>query len=496
MQDSVVGITGLKYKYITDIRFHKGVNEHGRAIIKCVLEDNQVEKVLKLNTDAVWVTINIGEEEGGMAAVPVFSGVIQRISVDTRQGVSEVCIELIGGSYLMDIVRVTRTYQNDESKLSNIIDVVKNNCDKNFIGNRTMISKGEGCEGSFHPECNLLVQYNETDYEFLRRCASMQNLPLITSINSTNESGVNVNIGLLKDGKTENLNTKYYKQEVQVSDYIADTKAGLEGAKEKDYNTMIVRCRDYFDIGSPVSIDGKSMYVYAVDSSYDSSHNSSKGGSNINKDEFWHVYLLAGEKRFRVPQYYNYNMIGASLPGKVKEVNKAKLKIECKIDKENNTIAKDPLEFPFATVYSSNDGTGWYCMPEEGDAVRLYLPTENEKDAYVISAVHLEEGSGLRKNPDCKFIMNKHKKQVEFTKESIKITNNDGMEIKLDDKEGISIISNKDINISADKEVNILSSKDKVNISGQSEVKVSQGATAYIDLKGSATIKGTSVDMK
>ena len=45
--------------------------------------------------------------------------------------------------------------------------------------------------------------------------------------------------------------------------------------------------------------------------------------------------------------------------------------------------------FSFSTVYSSPDGSGWYCMPEPGDEIRLYFPTEQEKHGYVISAVHL-----------------------------------------------------------------------------------------------------------
>ena len=496
MQDSVVKVEGIDYKYITDIRFHKGVNEHGSATIKCVVEDEKAENVLKLNTDAVWVSVKIGEEVGAKAKIPVFSGIVQRIAVDTRQGVSEVQLELIGGSYLMDIARVTRTYQNDESKLSNVIDVVKKNCDKDFSGNETMINTGKGCEDSFKPECNLLVQYNETDYEFLKRCASMQNLPLITSINSTNEYGVNVNIGILKSDKTETLDLKNYKQEIQVIDYITDSKSGLDGAKEKDYDTMIVSCRDYFDIGSKVSIAGRTMYVYSVDSVYGKSHKTLEGNIKANTDEFWHIYLLAEEKRFRVPRQYNYKMIGASLQGEVKEVIKAELKIECNADIENKTPAKKPLKFPYATVYSANDGTGWYCMPEPGDVIRLYFPTEDEKEAYVISAVHLEEGTGLRNDPERKFIMNKYKKQVEFTKNTIRITNNDGLEITLDDKEGISILSDKNINLSAAKEVNVLSTQDEVKISGQSEIKLSQGAMAYIDLKNTATIKGASVDIK
>lgn len=135
-------------------------------------------------------------------------------------------------------------------------------------------------------------------------------------------------------------------------------------------------------------------------------------------------------------------------------------------------------------------------MPEPDDVVRLYLPTEDEKDAYVISAVHLEEGTGLRNDPTHKFIMNKYKKQVEFTKETIKITNNDGLEIKMDDKKGISIISNKDIKINADKNIEMQSTGKKINVSGQKEVMFKQGASSYIKLKGSATIKGNKVDIE
>lgn len=34
-------------------------------------------------------------------------------------------------------------------------------------------------------------------------------------------------------------------------------------------------------------------------------------------------------------------------------------------------------------------GSGWYCMPEKGDEIRLYIRTVKEKHAYVISSVHL-----------------------------------------------------------------------------------------------------------
>lgn len=69
-------------------------------------------------------------------------------------------------------------------------------------------------------------------------------------------------------------------------------------------------------------------------------------------------------------------------------------------------------------------------MPEINDRVRLYVPTEDEAQAYVISSTHLEVkeenknkdiGDNRRVNPDYKSIMNKQGKEditiVSATKE-------------------------------------------------------------------------------
>jgi len=492
MIDYKVEIDGIDIKSIVDIRFHKGVNEHGDATIRGIVTQEEADKLFNLKADVTFVSIKIATTEGGDVNQTIFEGIVYELATSNERGVPEVELKLIGSSVLLDVIKKTRTYQKEEAEYQKIVDYIKGEENKKKVSDaEIMINNGEGCKVAHKPANELLVQYQETDYAFLKRCASLQEKPLITTLNATGSKIININVGLVKGG-SESLDAKYYKQKKQLKDYINDKNHGLDSAKEDDYSVVEVRAREYFDLGAGVNIAGKTLYVYAVDSTYDSSIKTTGDG---NKDEFWHTYTLADEKRFKAAPIYNYEMIGASLQATVKEVVKDKIKVDTDIDEENNTKAKNNLEFPFATVYSTNDGTGWYCMPEEKDKVRLYLPTEKEDDAYVISAVHLEAGSNLRDKPDTKFIMNKHKKKVEFTKDAITITNGDKMEIKLDDNKGISIISNKDINISAEKEVNIISKKNKVNVSGKNSVTLKQGATAYVELKGKATIKATSVHM-
>ena len=93
----------------------------------------------------------------------------------------------------------------------------------------------------------------------------------------------------------------------------------------------------------------------------------------------------------------------------VLSVSRDKVKVHIKADGSQDVgTAK---WFPYSTVYSSPVGTGWYCMPEVNDKVRLYFPNEKEEDAYVISSIHLEGGTATgggeapRSNPDNKSII-------------------------------------------------------------------------------------------
>jgi len=161
--------------------------------------------------------------------------------------------------------------------------------------------------------------------------------------------------------------------------------------------------------------------------------------------------------------------------------------------------------FPYSTVYSSPDGTGWYCMPEENDKVRLYFPNEKENDAYLISSIHLgAESAGAsstggkpipRSNPDNKSIMNKYNKQIELTPTSITLTNNNGMIIKLDDEEGISIVSNKDVIIQSKENLTISSLNESMTVEAAESIELIQGATK-ITLKDDIVVEGARMKVQ
>ena len=400
MKDNKVKVEGIDYIAIREIRINKGVNQHGSAMVKLLVEEEKADKLLKLKSDVNWLSIKIGEENPDTVA---FTGFIEEISSDTMSGVPIITLKLAGSSYLLDIKKEIRTYQEDDSKLSKIVKHIKKGTEDNFSNVDVKIVNGEKVDDSFAPKNKFLVQYRETNYEFLRRCASMQNLPLITD-NEGKEKEIKISIGF-EQGESNKSDIIHYMKGVNIRDYLYRLKDGsIDGIKQNDYKVITVKARDFYTVGSKVAVDGEDMYVYSVESMYSSKVLDSDTGRNT-ADEFWHTYQLVPKKRFAEMRIYNENLVGVSLNATVEEVKKSTIKVKCDIDKDSDQMA----EFKYATVYSSNDGSGWYSMPEVGDKVRLYLPSEDEEDAYTISAVHEDEGTGLRDDPEHKIIINKYK---------------------------------------------------------------------------------------
>ncbi len=124
----------------------------------------------------------------------------------------------------------------------------------------------------------------------------------------------------------------------------------------------------------PVIIQGNELLVYDM-----SAH--LEGGEMVCQ------YRLRRKVDFEVGKGENENMIGASVFGTVTEVkgDLVKVSLECDDDQSGGT----GIWFPFATVYSSPEGSCWYFMPEEGSRVRLCLPGTDEGERIDVKS---EEG--------------------------------------------------------------------------------------------------------
>lgn len=232
---------------------------------------------------------------------------------------------------------------------------------------------------------------------------------------------------------------------------------------EADIDTIIFESTELYDIEDAVQTERGKFYLYKI-------------SSEIQNEELVMKYTGYRKQNFKTPKVSNTKIVGASLNGKVHAVSGSKVQVDLDVDADNPLCGNK--DFSYATVYSSESGTGWYCMPEIGDMVRVYFPSEKEKNAYAISSVHLDvQTNDSRSNPDIKSISNAQNKQVVFAPDGILIQNTENMYISLNDENGITIVSDLPICIHSDMNI-ALSAGENIEIGGARQVAIKQGECA------------------
>jgi len=368
----------------------------------------------------------------------------------------------------MDSSIHTRSYQDP----SMTYDTVLSSYTTSYPEGGFLMKKGKG-----EPIKDLCMQYLETDWEYTKRLASHFETVVIPDFRA---GGTKYYFGITSSGVEATINTHTYKAIRDNDEYQFKKGWGLSISELDATYFSLWRYRDVYSLGSQIVLNGKPVYIHKIE-------------TILENEELLHTYHMKTLRGFDVPKVYNNKSVGVSFYGTILDVKKDIVQVTLKNDENKDGCGV--RWFPYATPYSTDDGTGFYAMPEIGDDVRMYIPTEDEAGAYVISATHLESSaSDERVNPDYKSIMNKYHKEILFTPTSLIITNNNGMSIQLLDDEGIKIISDKEIHIKSEDIVNIVSTQENISVIAPEEVLFEQSETKS-QLKDNIAFNGAQVHL-
>lgn len=476
MRGESVICTCVDFLSILECKIEKKVNTHGRAIlcgyIAAEKEKLLLNQVMKASLEQIYVLDEKGEKHC------LFTGLVEDLNIEVEGEVKKARISFISGTILLDLKPNTRVFQDISMRYSELLHIIN----QSYSDAQTFLG-GDEAIGEF------TVQYEETDWEFMKRIASRIGTVLIPFFKF---GQIRCSIGIIDTGERKELSFRKYSTNNHVKEYRKEKEMGGSHLIPADAVSYQVTSREVLDLGDGAVFENHSLYVYEVQ-------------SELEKGELLHTYLLRTKGAFSCSRKNNKNIIGASFDAVVLDIKQDKIKI--RIEAEGKQEKESARWFPFSTIYSSPDGTGWFCMPEIGDHMRLYFPNELEKTAYVISAVHEEVSESTlksyeanqqpppRSNPDNKSIRNKYQKEVELTPTSITLTNHKGMMIRLDDEEGIEIISDKEVKIESTKELSLTSKEEGLSIEGKEEIKLVQGSTKMI-LKDEITVEGAKMKLQ
>ncbi len=445
---------------ILDYKSTQVVNEHARAEVRGRIPFERGDDYIKAGKQQIWaqvVAISEGEES------IVFYGVIEQLQIEITDRTCIVILSLCSGTQLMDYKEHIRSFQNDNFMYSSLLDI----CSREYEEPGRIMTEGNGKRIP-----HFIMQYKETDWEFIKRLAAMNHTVIFADCSTRGEK---YHFGI-PDRKIDSEETlSEYRTRYDMQEYWYKKSRGLP-IRTEDTMSYILESREAHKLGEKRSIDGKEVFTWKIESS-------------LKGNELYHTCYMKPRSGFQTASYNNKQMAGVSLLGKVTKVKneEVQIKIHCDENKEQAGVCW----YSFSTVYSSPDGTGWYCMPEIGDTVRLYFPTNKEEDAYVASAYH-EGGAVLRTRPECKFWRNKEGKEIRLSPERILLTNNDGTYIELSDEDGIQIVSQGCVTISAEESLVISSSKSSIELKAPERIKLLQGDTE-LDLGGNIGMQGAKV---
>lgn len=441
----------------------KRINDHARASIVAVVPDGEKDKYINMTKIQTPMEIN---HEGDSGTTCLFKGIVTDIEVKAVRGVYYARIEGMSSTFNLDLKLKRRSFQNKEMTYKSLIEeVLKDYSGADYID---VSAKGKKTD-------KFIIQYDETDWQFLKRMASHFNVSLVADASSDKPKfwfGVPDGSG---KGDLEQFN---YSVSKKIGDYRFSSENYIDGIDEKDFTYYKVDTDAVLNIGDSVSFQNKSLFV--------------SQSTAIMKDGIVvHEYLLNPEKGMSQNLILNENVLGASVEGKVLEIKEDNIRVHLEIDK--NQKKDEAFWFPYSTHYTTEGQTGLYCMPELDDYVKLYFPTNKEEEGVIINSIRKRtKGGDFIADPDVKFFRTKFGKELMFTEDEIMITGKDDeILIRLISEEGIEIYSKKDIKIKADKGLMIESGKN-INITAGSKINI-LCKDSQIEMNGITSIKGKKV---
>lgn len=456
-------------------------NEHAIAHIRGTIDEELESEYLSLAQTDLEVTIS-QTDENGMPTI-MYVGIVDNMEITNLNGQTVMDLWLVSSTRLMDLVKHTRTYQDASMVYNDLLATLGD-----YPGYYYSMRVGDGAALG-----ELITQFEETDWEFIIRLASHFGGVAVPAYVT---KGTGYFFGIPEKTSRIIVNPIHYRIIKGLGEHVDKTRNQVDGIFESDSMYYEIRDRAIYRLGENVRFKNRDLRVFAI-------HSVLEGQLLQN------YYSLKSEKGFKTKKAFNFDLVGASLGCTVTGVQKDMVKVS--IHEAQDDYGSNTRWFPFSTVYSSPDGSGWYAMPEKGDVLRLYFPSELESQAYTISAVNVDTpmmGTSRqpapvghpatpqpRTNPDVKTLINKELKEVSLYPDKIIVTNNKGMTIVVDDAEGITIISDKKITFKSDEAIDIASANSEVNVFGADKVTLKVGGTK-VELTKNIKFEGGSLYMQ
>jgi RHS repeat-associated protein len=402
------------------------LNEHAKLTVEFLMEEEDIQEAVEKIGEKTCIIVyeqHVHEKK----ELPIFKGRPMDVQMIEKRGLYYLKVEAIGYTYDWDMEKKSRTFCDLDLTYQQVI--------RNVLGDYSKFDfQDEVTKGVGIPD--FLLQYEETDWEFLKRLATHFETYLLP------DSAQNF-------GRTYfGLPRLNHKTELQQIDYHLkkDMKKyqlfnAIAPYYQQETITWEITTRKRLYLGEELTFNQVRVQVTRVE-------------IQTSQDELLYTYTLSRmqgvKKRFQT----NPLIYGMSIPAVVKERKGNTVRVHFDIDPTYET--KPNLKYFTYAIESSS----WYCMPEEGSKVHIYFPSHDEKEAIAVHAIR-SAGAGAKyasraQNPDHKSFSHVTGSEMKLTPKDINIAADDEKKISIHlDQEGNMLLLGKKMLFNTQKSLSI-----------------------------------------
>lgn len=243
-----ISISPYKFEKITKLKLIQEINEHARLQVRGIISDENADKYVETAGENEIIKVSVTDDEGN--ATDLFEGIVTNISIEVINSVRTLEIEALSQTFLMDIKINNGTFQNENFTYADVFNKINS-------GYGDIVMLDNVTNGAKIDE--FLVQYKETDWEFLKRLASHFNTGLVPACHL---SGIKYSIGWAGGGKAHNLSEFNYSIKKGLHEY--KVKAQNEGYDLADIDLISyeITTNEIMNLYDDVAFNGRKLMVY------------------------------------------------------------------------------------------------------------------------------------------------------------------------------------------------------------------------------------------
>lgn len=347
-RDLVIELPVDGIKAVDSIEIFQRLNEHGKVKIRLVVEEEQALELVEQADSSLNISVSTS---GGRF---LFCGKGDRISTRRDEGLLYLYAEFYGYTRDWDLTEKSQSFCKGNDTYEQVLHKVLAEYAKKDI-------RDEASGGAKIP--GMLLQYEETDWEFLKRLASHFSTYLLAD--DTTKNG-RVYFGIPRMDKGAVLKDEEYTMLRGKERY--DGMEGAEGLLSQDMTGWRIRTRKQLVFGEQVMLNHIETVVTAVD-------------IHTEQGDLVYEYELSRRAGILCEKKKNSRIYGMSIPATVKERKGNQIRVKLDIDPVYE--ASDDLKYFTYAIETSN----FYCMPEEESRVHIYFPSHDEQDAMAVHAL-------------------------------------------------------------------------------------------------------------